>query len=282
MDWSMAIESEEEGDEEEDVSIDGDEEEDEDVVEINMEAEIAKAGGLGDSADEAEEDESHCADETALGDYSVLDITFKPPNGDGKDDDHVPASRHSSNDDLFADLQEELGEQEDDEDDEEADTTIQRPDCEEEYLEDTFEGEVKSIDELIGDLSSAEASSSSSSINATMTTTTTTVVDDIFFGLDDEEREAKEWDTFCASPAIGFGGGRRKEAPQMGLSLLSAGEMDETVMDGLLTPAGVRGDDHCLARRLTSAVTPSLHPNGSGSVTSPTRPRKKLSFSSLQ
>lgn len=81
VDWSMAIESEEEGDEEEDGSIDGDEEEDEDVVEINMEAEIAKAGGLGDSADEAEEDESHCADETALGDYSVLDISFKPPNG---------------------------------------------------------------------------------------------------------------------------------------------------------------------------------------------------------
>ena len=192
----------------------------------------------------------------------------------------MPASRHSSNDDLFADLQEELGEQEDDEDDdEEANTTIQRPNCEEEEeecLEDTFEGEVKSIDELIGDLSSAEASSSS--VNAT----TTTVVDDIFFGLDDEEREAKEWDTFCASPAIGFGGGRRKEAPQMGLSLLSAGEMDETVMDGLLTPAGVRGDDDGLARRRTAAVTPSLHPNGGGSVTSPTRPRKKLSFSSLQ
>jgi hypothetical protein len=202
----------------------------------------------------------------------VLSLTtFVVAVGDGEDD--APSIKRNANDDLFADLQEELGEQESD--DEQQTSVVQASerfsDNEELHvaLEDSFE-EVRSIDELVDGLSATEASSAGNG------TTTTVVVDDIFFGLEDEERDAKEWDTFCASPSVaGLGDGRRTDATQLGLSLLSVGEiMDETVMDGLLTPVpqGGLGKKDAL-----TAVTPSLHP-----ATIPTRPRKKLSFSSVQ
>jgi hypothetical protein len=79
VNWSMTIESEDEeegeasDDEEEE---EGDEEEHEGTMEVNIGAEIEKAGGI----EEQDSGSSH-ADETALGDYSVLDITFKPPRG---------------------------------------------------------------------------------------------------------------------------------------------------------------------------------------------------------
>jgi hypothetical protein len=220
---------------------------------------------------------------------------------DGGDDKEAPASKVT--DDLFADLQEELDghdEELEQEDDEEAPENRNLQEEEEEegedggekeaeqLLEDSFGEEVDSIDDVISDLSSSSRGRSqltAGALNGT-TTTTTTAVDDIFFGLDDEEREAKEWATFCSSPAVssnfshvvtGLHFGGRTQGVELGL--LPIEQLDETVMDGLLTPAGFSRKDDDLARRLT-AVTPSLHPAGGGS-TSPTRPRKKLSFSSL-
>jgi hypothetical protein len=179
-------------------------------------------------------------------------------------------------DELFADLQEELGNQD------EAETTItedqhndgveeRKGSCENDSLEEARSTEdplERSCDVTPPDVVSVNGEAS---------------LGDHIFGLLDQDNEEADWDTFCSSPAavtIVQPRDERKQSldqqPKIGFPLFST-EQDETVIDCLLTPVVSNSHRNIDSLQRPNAVTPE----SAEGLSSPSRLRKKLSFSSI-